>query len=99
MATVGYGDINAGTDTERVFAICALLVGASVFGFVVGSVSLMLEQLDAQRAAYREKLDSLKDFSVRPPPAPGGPLPPCAAADECAGCRGLLCSGTGPFRA
>lgn len=73
MTTVGYGDITPGTDRERVFTVIALLVGASAFGYIVGSVFLMLEQIDAVRAEFVDKMDRLNDYVVRAQPPPPSP--------------------------
>eukprot|EP00959_Pyramimonas_sp_CCMP1952_P078592 1642670-Pyramimonas_sp.AAC.1 len=38
MTTIGYGDIQPSTTAERVFEIFAMLIGTSVFAYVVGSL-------------------------------------------------------------
>eukprot|EP00621_Florenciella_sp_RCC1693_P015298 CAMPEP_0182550602 /NCGR_PEP_ID=MMETSP1323-20130603/41989_1 /TAXON_ID=236787 /ORGANISM="Florenciella parvula, Strain RCC1693" /LENGTH=60 /DNA_ID=CAMNT_0024762147 /DNA_START=21 /DNA_END=200 /DNA_ORIENTATION=- len=60
MTTVGYGDINTANDTERIYAIFGMLVGATVFGYVIGNVTVMMENIDMQSAFYREKMDRVK---------------------------------------
>ena len=62
MTTVGYGDINTATDMERLFAIVTMLVGATVFGYVIGNVTIMMENFDMQSALYREKMDRVKEY-------------------------------------
>ena len=62
MTTVGYGDINTSNDTERVFCIFAMLVGASVFGYVIGNVTVMMESFDMQAAFLHEKMDRVKEY-------------------------------------
>ena len=61
MTTVGYGDIVPATDYERVYATIIMIMGATIFGFVVGSVSAiannqnraMAKESDVmQRVAY-----------------------------------------------
>jgi len=39
MTTVGYGDILPTTDVERIYASFIMILGATVFGYIVGSVS------------------------------------------------------------
>lgn len=39
MTTVGYGDITPTTDNERCFCVVIMILGATVFGYIVGSVS------------------------------------------------------------
>jgi len=41
MTTVGYGDIYPMNNLERVFAVCVMIFGATVFGYIVGSVAEM----------------------------------------------------------
>jgi CRP-like cAMP-binding protein len=62
MTTVGYGDINVANDLERGFAIFAMLIGASVFGYVIGNVTVMMENFDQQAALHREKMDRVKEY-------------------------------------
>eukprot|EP00620_Florenciella_sp_RCC1587_P019717 CAMPEP_0182569816 /NCGR_PEP_ID=MMETSP1324-20130603/10330_1 /TAXON_ID=236786 /ORGANISM="Florenciella sp., Strain RCC1587" /LENGTH=848 /DNA_ID=CAMNT_0024784137 /DNA_START=99 /DNA_END=2642 /DNA_ORIENTATION=- len=62
MTTVGYGDINTANDTERIYAIFGMLVGATVFGYVIGNVTVMMENIDMQSAFYREKMDRVKEY-------------------------------------
>ena len=46
LTTVGYGDIHATNTGERVLNIFILLVGASVFGFIVANVSTIIDHVD-----------------------------------------------------
>ena len=64
MTTVGYGDINAGrdNDSEIMIAIFAMLVGATVFGYVIGNVTSMIENMDPQQVLYKHKINFAKAF-------------------------------------
>jgi CRP-like cAMP-binding protein len=62
MTTVGYGDIVAKTDMERLWAIVTMLVGATVFGYIVGSMSTLVEQLDTVKARYKEKMAHVNNY-------------------------------------
>ena len=62
MTTVGYGDVNAVNTAERVMALFAMLVGASIFGYVVGNVTMVVESINQQATLRKEKLDSVKEF-------------------------------------
>lgn len=46
LTTVGYGDISATNTGERILNILILLVGASVFGFIVANVSSIIDHVD-----------------------------------------------------
>ena len=65
MTTVGYGDVNATNTGERVMALLSMLVGASIFGYVVGNVTMVVESINAQASLRKEKMDSVKEFVVR----------------------------------
>merc|ERR1719181_203213 len=39
MTTVGYGDFTPDSSYERLFAIFAMMVGATVFGYIIGSTT------------------------------------------------------------
>ena len=52
MTTVGYGDIGATVTTEYIVVIFGMLVGASVFGYVIGNVTSMMEGTDPAAAQY-----------------------------------------------
>jgi len=62
MTTVGYGDINPANNGERIMAILTMLLGASVFGYVIGNVTVMMENMDMQATLYREKMDRVKEY-------------------------------------
>ena len=52
----------AANDNERIYAIFGMLVGATVFGYVIGNVTVMMENIDMQSAFYREKMDRVKEY-------------------------------------
>lgn len=62
MTTVGYGDINPANNGERIMAMFTMLLGASVFGYVIGNVTVMMENMDMQATLYREKMDRVKEY-------------------------------------
>jgi hypothetical protein len=56
MTTLGYGDITPQNTAERIFAMCCMLFGAIVFGYVIGSLSSLSEAShveDLEKAAIR----------------------------------------------
>lgn len=60
MTTVGYGDIVVTTTLERCFCVFGMLIGATVFGYIVGNVSVMMESFDMQSALRTQKIDRVK---------------------------------------
>ena len=67
MSTIGYGDINVTNDAERLFAIFSMLIGASVFGYVIGNVTVMMENFDQQALAAEQALGRESAAAGRPP--------------------------------
>jgi len=64
MTTVGFGDIVATNSGEYLVILFGMLVGASMFGFVIGTVSELMDRVDIQAATHKEKLDQLKMFII-----------------------------------
>jgi len=62
MTTVGYGDVLAGSDAERVFAVFMMLVGVTVFGYIVGSMASLVAKINQRGQRHKEKIDELKDY-------------------------------------
>eukprot|EP00945_MAST-04E_sp_MAST-4E-sp1_P001929 g1929.t1 len=62
MTTVGYGDVTPQTLPEKWMAIIAMILGATIFGFVVGSVSSMVGKMDVGAARLREQMAMIKDY-------------------------------------
>ena len=58
MSTIGYGDILP-TRTERFFVILAMLIGTSVFAYVVGSVCGIVASMDKKSNEHHERMDTL----------------------------------------
>ena len=59
MTTVGYGDIIPTNDKERIFTMVIMLLGATVFGYVVGSVSSLVDDDTSNTARSEEKIQHL----------------------------------------
>jgi hypothetical protein len=62
MTTVGYGDIIATSNEERIYAIFSMLLGASVFGYIVGSMAAVVGQGDVAQARVRTHLNNLGEY-------------------------------------
>lgn len=55
--TIGYGDITPVTDGERIFGIFAMMIGGTVYAYVVGGICGIFASMDEETAAYHHKLD------------------------------------------
>lgn len=60
MTTVGYGDITPTNNIERIFAVAVMIFGATVFGYIVGSVAEMASQ--GQHKPATESLMMLRHY-------------------------------------
>ena len=54
ITTVGYGDMSIRTPLEKVFCIFLMLVGVLAFSFASGSLASTLQNLDTERAQFKE---------------------------------------------
>merc|ERR1719313_216874 len=59
MTTVGYGDITPTNDLERIYAVVVMIFGATVFGYIIGSIA---ELSSGREDALGQKLCLLRDF-------------------------------------
>lgn len=48
LATVGFGDINGYTNTERVLSVCWMFCGIYFFSFTIGSLTSFLSNIDTK---------------------------------------------------
>lgn len=61
-STVGYGDVSPHTDSERICLIFAMLLGASVYAYVVGNICDIMGTLNARDSEFQEMMDSVNRF-------------------------------------
>lgn len=59
ITTVGFGDINGVTNTERIFCTIVMIIGVFSFSFANGSLASILSNYDSTNASYQEKLLTL----------------------------------------
>jgi len=60
ITTVGYGDITPASDGERFFAMIAMVVGGSFYGYVIGTISSIIANRDLNRARFQERMDEVQ---------------------------------------
>jgi hypothetical protein len=46
LTTVGFGDIGAGTYTEKVIALIFMIFGAGFYSFTIGNLSSIISAMD-----------------------------------------------------
>lgn len=59
---MGYGDITTVTDLERIFAIIGMIIGATVFGYIIGNVAVIMENFDVVDSIERGKMNQIQDW-------------------------------------
>jgi len=62
VSTTGYGDLTPKNDGERLFVVVAMLIGAILFGYVVGSMASLVGKMDIGASRRRERLVEIKQY-------------------------------------
>mmetsp|Transcript_141720 Transcript_141720/g.261012 ORF Transcript_141720/g.261012 Transcript_141720/m.261012 type:complete len:601 (-) Transcript_141720:39-1841(-) len=62
LSTVGYGDITPKTDEERIYAMVAMVIGGSLYGYVIGSVTSIVTGMDVSSHAYQERMELIRSW-------------------------------------
>ncbi|KAL4217368.1 Potassium voltage-gated channel subfamily H member 4 [Mactra antiquata] len=62
LTSVGFGNVSANTNSEKIFSICAMIVGALMHAVVFGNVTALIQRMYQRRANFHSKTKDLKDF-------------------------------------
>ncbi|XP_062861520.1 potassium voltage-gated channel subfamily H member 8 [Trichomycterus rosablanca] len=62
LTSVGFGNVSANTDSEKVFSICTMLIGALMHAVVFGNVTAIIQRMYCRRSLYHTRTKDLKDF-------------------------------------
>ena len=62
LTTVGYGDVSPTTFPERIFLVVAMLIGASIHAYVLGSICEIIASLNRRHAEFNNVMDSVNAF-------------------------------------
>lgn len=62
MTTVGYGDITPGRTVEYVLAMFVMLLGASMYAFIIGNIASLFSNLDSAKAAHWNRIESVAQY-------------------------------------
>jgi voltage-gated potassium channel len=60
MTTVGFGDITPHINYEYIFTIVSMILGASMYAFIIGNIASLISNLDIQKATFWSKIDATK---------------------------------------
>ncbi|ETV96450.1 hypothetical protein H310_10203 [Aphanomyces invadans] len=64
MTTIGYGDIIPKTKTELILAMFVMVIGVSMFGYVIGNITALVDNINASGRMQSERLTSLKEYAM-----------------------------------
>uniref|UniRef100_A0A480NIW8 Potassium voltage-gated channel subfamily H member 4 isoform X3 n=1 Tax=Sus scrofa TaxID=9823 RepID=A0A480NIW8_PIG len=62
LTSVGFGNVCANTDAEKIFSICTMLIGALMHAVVFGNVTAIIQRMYSRRSLYHSRMKDLKDF-------------------------------------
>ena len=62
MTTVGYGDITPHRNIEYVFTSIMMLIGASLYAYIIGNIASIFSNLDSAKAAFWSKIEAVNQF-------------------------------------
>ena len=57
MSTIGYGDVSPKTQYERMYEIYGMILGASVYAYMVGSICSIVASMNAASAEFNQQMD------------------------------------------
>ena len=62
---MGYGEIPAVTNQEKILAILWMVFGVGFYSFTIGNVQTIINEIDVREYKMRIKLDTLLEFAKR----------------------------------
>jgi len=62
VTTAGYGDIVPRSMYEQLYAVGAMVLGATMFAYVVGNLTIVTQHLNLRSAYQKEHMSELKNF-------------------------------------
>jgi voltage-gated potassium channel len=62
LSTVGFGDISPQEPCEMLFGMLTMLVGITVYGFLVNGIGTILQNLDTVNAHKKAKIEKIQNF-------------------------------------
>lgn len=62
LATVGYGDITPQTNEQRIYTMLVMILGAGLYGYIIGNVANILAKRDLAKMHHLEKMERINAF-------------------------------------
>ena len=64
MTTIGYGDFSPMTPLEVIITIAVQLIGAVLFGWIIGNIANLLADFNQYETAYKLRMEQVKSYLV-----------------------------------
>ncbi|KAL1506381.1 hypothetical protein ABEB36_005755 [Hypothenemus hampei] len=62
MTSVGFGNVAAESDNERIFTICMMIIAALLYATIFGHVTTIIQQMTSATAKYHDMLNNVREF-------------------------------------
>lgn len=62
ITTIGYGDITPTTNTQTIYTMFVQLIGAGMYGYIIGNLASLLANSDLARTQFRAKMEKIQTF-------------------------------------
>jgi voltage-gated potassium channel len=62
LTTIGYGDITPAEPVQFIFVIVIMLIGAAIYGFIIGNIANIIANIDVAKSQFRERVETVDTF-------------------------------------
>lgn len=62
ITTIGYGDITPTTNLQTIYTMFVQLIGAGMYGYIIGNLASLLANSDLARTQFRAKMEKIQTF-------------------------------------
>ncbi|XP_029970803.1 potassium voltage-gated channel subfamily H member 6-like [Salarias fasciatus] len=62
LTSVGFGNVSPNTNSEKIFSICIMLIGALMYASIFGNVSAIIQRLYSGTARYHAQMMRVREF-------------------------------------
>ena len=62
LTTIGYGDITPKHPIQFIYVIIVMLMGAAIYGFIIGNIANIIANIDVAKTQFLEKVENIDTF-------------------------------------
>ena len=62
LTTIGYGDITPANPLQFIYVIVVMLMGAAIYGFIIGNIANIIANIDVAKSQFRERVENIDTF-------------------------------------